>query len=173
MKLKTLWMLKFEFRVLFICQEILLFSWFIFNHSRMQKAFLAWRPYQKKKTKTKNWGGEHVGLMNAVVAGMSLGWQLWMRAERMFNQRLRGNGDLRLCVRKRKRWRMPGRKSLPMLPVSWSFSGTATKTAYLCRECWGSRFEFSIVRNSSGRVSRIVEIGSRLENLAYVCLAVG
>ena len=42
------------------------------------------------------------GLMATVAAGMSLGWQLWMGMDRIFNQQSGGIGDLRVCAGKQQ-----------------------------------------------------------------------
>lgn len=67
-----------------------------FQSFKNAKSILSLEAIQKKKKKLSR------GVHWFDVAEMSLGWQLWMEVDRMFNQRLRGISDLRLCMRKQK-----------------------------------------------------------------------
>lgn len=43
-----IWILRYEFHILFWCHEVLFFFWFCFNHLKKWKSFLVCRPFKTR-----------------------------------------------------------------------------------------------------------------------------
>lgn len=129
----------------------------------------SWRGGHTKESRV----GDHGSLMTVVLAGTALGGQLWMAVDRMLNGQLKGNRWRGTLGEKTKGMQNAKKQTPRCAAIGWNSPGAAGSTAHLCRDWGASHFELSTVRNYSGRMNRLLETGTGLENSAYVCVAVG